>query len=400
MKGSASLLALLLAALCIPASGEAPHDKRIFVDPQGTTAQAAARLAGQSGRDALLLSRIASAPWFTGGTPETVEAKVRDIVDRAGAEGQVPVLVAYNIPFRDCALYSAGGAADGEAYLSWIRGFAAGVGEREAIVLLEPDGLGIVPWHRTLAGAVENCRPEGQGGTASDARYEQLRGAVGILAGLPKVRLYLDGTGSSWLAPGEAASRLIRADVARTAGFFLNVSNFESDARVVPYARWVSDCIALVTRGGLDPRECPSQYSPAVFADHTTWGATDAAYGSLFEKAGIKRDPATQKHAVIDTSRNGRGSWQPPAGKYEDAEVWCNPPGRGLGRRPTLESGNPYVDAFLWIKIPGESDGECHRGRGGPADPERGVTAPPAGSWFAEQARELIEFANPPIAED
>ncbi|WP_293842958.1 glycoside hydrolase family 6 protein [Sphingopyxis sp.] len=120
----------------------------------------------------------------------------------------------------------------------------------------------------------------------------------------------------------------------------------------------------------------------------------------MFERTGLRRDPASQKHAVIDTSRNGRGSWHPPIGKYSDAEVWCNPPDRGLGRRPTLESGNPYVDAFLWIKIPGESDGECHRGRGGPADPERSLTAPAAGSWFAQQARELIEFANPPMTED
>jgi endoglucanase len=399
MKRIAPVLALWLA-LCAPASGEVLRDERIFVDPQNTTADAAVRLEGQSRRDALILSHIASASWFTDGTPETVEARVRDIVDRAAADGQVPVLVAYNIPFRDCALYSAGGATDSAAYLSWIRGFAAGIGGREAIVILEPDGLGIIPWHRTLDGAVENCRPEGQEGGASEARYAQLRGAVAILSSLPKVRFYLDGTGSSWLAPGEAASRLINAEVARAAGFFLNVSNFESDARVVPYARWVSDCITLVTHGGLDPRNCPSQYSPAVFEDHSTWGATDAAYDRLFEKTGLTRDPAAQKHAVIDTSRNGRGSWRPPAGKYEDAEVWCNPPGRGLGRRPTLESGNPYVDALLWIKIPGESDGECHRGGSGPADPERGLTAPPAGSWFAGQARELIEFANPPISED
>jgi len=400
MKGISPLLAVLLALPCASARSEAPLDPAIFVDTQSSTAQYASGLAGPAQRDALLLSGIASAVWFTDGTPETVETKVRDLVDRAEAAGQVPVLVAYNIPFRDCALYSAGGAGDGPAYLSWIRGFAAGIGSREAIVILEPDGLGVIPWHRTLDGKLENCRPEGQGEGASGARYAQLRGAVAILSSLPKARLYLDGTGSSWLAPGEAASRLIEADVARAAGYFLNVSNFESDARVVPYAGWVSDCITLVTRGAVEPADCPSQYGPAVFEDHSTWGATDAAYAKLFEEAGLTRDPALQKHAVIDTSRNGRGSWQPPAGKYADAEVWCNPPGRGLGRRPTIESGNPYIDAFLWIKIPGESDGACHRGRGGPVDPERGLTAPPAGSWFSEQARELIEYANPPIEEE
>ncbi|WP_293842960.1 glycoside hydrolase family 6 protein [Sphingopyxis sp.] len=204
------------------------------MDPDSTTLQAAARLEGQSRHDALLLSRIASASWFAGQTPDMVEAKVRDIVDRATAAGQVPVLVAYNIPFRDCALYSAGGASNGAAYLAWIKGFAAGIGERNAIVILEPDGLGIIPWHRTLDGTVESCQPAGQDSRAADARYEQLRGAVAILVGLPNTRVYLDGTGSIWLAPGEAVNRLIKADVARTTGFFLNVSNFESDARVVP----------------------------------------------------------------------------------------------------------------------------------------------------------------------
>jgi endoglucanase len=400
MKGFARGVAVALASISAAASGETPRSADIFVDPDSTTSQAAARLEGQSRRDALLLSRIASASWFAGGTPEMVEARVREIVDRATAAGQVPVLVVYNIPFRDCALYSAGGASDGAAYLSWIEGFAAGIGEHQVIVILEPDGLGIIPWHGTLNGTVEHCQPAGQDSRASDARYAQLRGAVSILTSLPNVRLYLDGTGSSWLAPGEAASRLIKADVERATGFFLNVSNFESDARVVPYARWVSDCIALVKHSELDPLACPSQYGPADFKDHATWGATDAAFDRLFEQTGLRRDPASQKHAVIDTSRNGKGSWEPPVGKYPDAEVWCNPPKRGLGRRPTLESGNPYVDAFLWIKIPGESDGECHRGRGGPADPERGLTAPPAGSWFAQQARELIEFASPPISED
>ena len=394
----AFLLTLWIPSPCVQAADS--QNRAIFVDRQSTTAQAAATLEGQARQDALLLSRIASASWFAYGTPELVELKVRDVVDRAAAEGQVPVLVAYNIPFRDCALYSAGGAADGAAYLAWIRGFAAGIGDREAIVILEPDGLGIIPWHHALDGTVENCRPDGRDRSASDARYDQLRGAVTILGALPQARLYLDGTGSSWLSPGEAASRLIKAEVGQAAGFFLNVSNFESDKRVMPYARWISDCIALVTRGGLDPRECPSQYSPAVFEDISTWGRTDAAYDRLFERRGLKRDPASQKHAVIDTSRNGRGAWQPPVGKYRDAEVWCNPPGRGLGRLPTLDSDNPYVDAFLWIKIPGESDGECHRGSGGPADPERGLTAPPAGSWFPQQVRELIGFAKPPLQPD
>jgi endoglucanase len=83
---------------------------------------------------------------------------------------------------------------------------------------------------------------------------------------------------------------------------------------------------------------------------------------------------------VIDTSRNGQEPWQP--GNYPDPMDWCNPPGRGLGLEPTLQTGNSLVDAYLWIKIPGESDGECTRGLGEAGvteDPEWGQVDPPAG---------------------
>lgn len=391
------LIAISMTSLLIWATPALGQASALFVDSRSTTANAAETLGEQDREVALRLSKIPSASWLAYGSPEVAEEKARDIVGRASIQGHIPVLAVYNIPYRDCALYSAGGSADSRAYREWILGLARGIGDRPAIVILEPDGLGVIPWHRTLDGEIEGCRPVGKDEGAAARRYEELRGAVAVLSERPGVRIYLDGTGSSWLAPGEIASRLIKADIAKVSGFFLNVSNFESDGRAIPYARWVSDCIALVTRGGVDPRECPSQYSPATFDDEATWQATDKAYDRLFVRTGLERDPSRQKHAVIDTSRNGRGSWKPPAGKYRDAEVWCNPPGRGLGRRPSLESGNPYVDAFLWIKVPGESDGECLRGTAGPADPERGVQAPPAGQWFAAQARELIELAEPPL---
>ena len=373
---------------------------RLFIDDRSTTVKAAERLKGEARADAMRLARIPSATWLAYGTPEMAEGIARDVSERAATAGQIPVLIGYNIPYRDCALYSAGGAADGASYFAWIRGLAKGVGDRKAIVVLEPDGLGVIPWHRTLAGIIEGCRPEGQDEAAAARRYDQLRGAVAILAALPNVRIYLDGTGSSWLAPGEIASRLIRADVDKVAGFFLNVSNFESDARVVPYARWVSDCIALVSRTGLDPRACPSQFSADPFEKPSNRRRIDAAYDRLFAERGLKRAPQLQKHALIDSSRNGLGSWKPPAGRYRDAEVWCNPPARGLGRRPILANGEAYVDGFLWIKVPGESDGECLRGTAGPEDPERRIKAPAAGQWFVEQARELIELAKPPLDHD
>jgi endoglucanase len=56
------------------------------------------------------------------------------------------------------------------------------------------------------------------------------------------------------------------------------------------------------------------------------------------------------------------------------------------------------ADALLWVKIPGESDGQCDRGTGTGLDPARGGTADPAaGAWFGDQAIELVQNASPPL---
>jgi len=102
---------------------------------------------------------------------------------------------------------------------------------------------------------------------------------------------------------------------------------------------------------------------------------------------------------VIDTSRNGPGPWTPTV-SYPDPQVWCNPPGRGVGLRPMADTGNALIDAYLWIKIPGESDGECTRGLGPGGttiDPEWGVIDPRPGQWFRPMALELAQNANPPL---
>jgi endoglucanase len=80
------------------------------------------------------------------------------------------------------------------------------------------------------------------------------------------------------------------------------------------------------------------------------------------------------KHFVIDTSRNGNG----PYTQGDPAQRWCNPPGRALGETPTTKTADPLVDAYLWIKRPGESDGTC---KGGPK----------AGEWWASYALALAE---------
>ncbi|MGE5464921.1 MAG: glycoside hydrolase family 6 protein, partial [Syntrophothermus sp.] len=348
---------------------------------------------------------------FTKGTPKTVMQDVRNTVSRAADKGTVPVLVAYNIPFRDCAQYSAGGATNASEYEAWIDGFAAGIGNNKAVVILEPDGLGIIPWYKQFqglpaqAGDYEWCRPaEADPATAAADRFAMLNYAVDALKAHPNVNVYLDATHSGWLGSGDAAHRLAQAGVERADGFFLNVSNYVLNERLEKYGTWVSKCLAFSTnpaswgKGHFD--WCASQYYPASPGDFSTWSLTDKWYTDNVESQTWWYSESVLKHFVIDTSRNGQGPWTPPAGAYPDPMDWCNPPDRGLGYLPTANTGVALIDAYLWIKLPGESDGECTRGlgpAGATVDPEWGLVDPAAGTWFPEMVLDLVHNANPPL---
>ncbi|MBI5104063.1 MAG: glycoside hydrolase family 6 protein [Solirubrobacterales bacterium] len=267
---------------------------RLAVDPASAAARQAAAWRTTRPADAALLDRIATRPqafWF-GGWQADVRAAVDGVVTDAAARGEVPVLVAYNIPQRDCGLYSAGGSASAGAYGTWIRAFAAGIGGRRAVVVLEPDAL-----------AGLDCLDA----AGRDRRLAVLRDAAAVFAAMPATAAYLDGGHDAWQPAATMAARLVSAGVGDLQGFALDVSNFRADAGLVAYGQAVA-----------------------------------AAAGG--------------KHFVLDTSRNGLGP--APGG------AWCNPPGRALGAAPRVEWGTFRLDARLWVKRPGESDGTCN---GGPA---------------------------------
>ena len=155
-------------------------------------------------------------------------------------------------------------------------------------------------------------------------RIALLGETVNLFAGLPNVAVYLDAGNAKWVEPGEMARRLKMANIEKADGFALNISNF------------------ITTEAS-------------------------AAYGQRISKA------VGGKHFLIDTSRNGLG----PTADLS----WCNPAGRALGASPTVNTGNELIDALLWVKRPGESDGECN---GGPA----------AGVWWPEYALGLARRAG------
>ena len=417
------LRALAIGAVCAAVmtavAGAATSTQFYVPNPdKGALAQISDLLSKQDKTDANLIRAMTSeshAAWFTGGTPAEVQRQVNQTVNAAAGQHSVPVLVAYDLPFRDCGQYSAGGALNTADYLAWIDGFARGIGSSKAVVLLEPDGLGIIPYNTDINGNAEWCRPDLSGtgltpATANQARYDQIRGAVARLEQQPNVSLYLDGTHSAWLGVGDIAQRLVKADVANAQGFFLNVSNYQFTQNGVQYGTWISECIASGSYAG-----CPNQYwnggpdgtmiasllgpwTGVALSNYGVW--SDTASDPALNTSGINArfsSPGTT-HFVIDTSRNGLGPWKPTA-SYPDAQDWCNPPGRGLGARPTADTGTALVDAYLWAKVPGESDGSCNRGiAGSTTDPEWGGTVDPAaGAWFPQQALQLAQLAHPAL---
>jgi endoglucanase len=323
------------------------------------------------------MARLASWPqaqWFDGTATTAQTRQAMALLEaKAAVQHQVPVAVAYDIPGRDCSQYSAGGAATSADYASWIDALAQGIGSRRTVVILEPDGLALSPAY---------C-----GGTAQQQadRLAQLNAAVDRLERQPGAIVYLDAGHSAWQSVGTQAQLLIGGGMERAQGFFLNVSNYQSDAGLVRYGTEVAKCAwYLRNTAGASADDCANQYWPAADAD--AWYAAHV--------------PASAQlaHFVIDSSRNGQGPWTPAPGAYTgDPQTWCNPPGRGLGVPPTADTGTALLDAFLWIKVPGESDGSCTRGTAGPADPEYGSTDPAAGVWWPAQALALAHNAAPAL---
>jgi endoglucanase len=378
---------------------------RFYVDPGGEAAhQAVTDLLHRDLTGALAMAALASWPeaaWFTKGTPTQVKAQVAQLVRRAALQRAVPVLVAYDIPLRDCSQYSAGGAQSDADYQAWIAALAKGLGSSKAVVILEPDALANLP---------SDCSPTSDPTKAlTAARIADINYAIGALESQPGTSVYLDAGHSQWHAVGDMASRLIQAGVARAQGFFLNVSNFQPTEQLDQYGTWVSKCIWFATKGPAyaagHTDYCASQYYSGAApndglpgdavspTDPSTWHWTDAWFDQ-----NVATPPAAElTHFVVDTSRNGQGAWTAPAGKYSgDAQTWCNPPGRGIGIRPTARTGVALVDAYLWIKTIGESDGQCNRGiPGGTVDPEYGQVDPAAGAWWPAQATTLVRNARP-----
>ncbi len=275
--------------------------KTLYLHPNQSTIQKQT-FEAQNDPRSNLISMIANQPqavWLTRGNDQDIQ-QVKDILTKTTSTN-LPVFVIYAIPNRDCKSYSAGGVANENIYLAWIKKLSEVLGSKQAIIIYEPDALPQINCLTTLE---------------RTARLALIKESLKILSMQSTTSVYLDIGHPFWLTVDSAVNTLKLAGIQYVRGFSLNVSNYFSTANNVSYGEKIS-----------------AQLNNIPF--------------------------------VIDTSRNGNG---PSTGN-----VWCNPSLRALGNVPTFVTSHPRVDAYLWIKHPGESDGSCNGG-------------PRAGVWWLEQA--------------
>lgn len=192
-------------------------------------------------------------------------------------------------------------------------------------------GSGYVPWVNAIAAGIAGAarpvavimEPDTLAGVPS-CRYgrEQsaaLATAVRVMVG-SGASVYVDAGHSGWRDPGVMAGLIDKVRTPGLRGFSVNVANHDSD-------------------------DVSRAYGDAVSA-------------------------ATGLHYVIDTSRNGA-----VVANHE----CCNAPDARLGRLPAAATGRGWLDAYLWVKRPGETDGPCNGG--------------PATGWWQERATTLATDA-------
>jgi endoglucanase len=418
-----------------------------------------------------------------------VALQVKKTVLAASLEHTVPIFVAYNIPGRDCSAYSAGGAPSDAAYDAWISSIKSALGDAKAVVLEEPDALANLPSYCGAAYASEY--PDITNTTRIDDidyAVTTLEGDPNIslyLDGGNSDWQNVGGMAETLVAAGVQQSQGFFLNVSNyqynaNLDFFGTwVSSCIAYATVNEgdtQASALADAAAYPgtsTAGGAFAN-CPNQYwnggasgtaiasllgayTGVALSPFGTWSDTSATAdlntsGIDNAYAGLLGSTVPATHFIVDTSRNGAGpdSMQSYAAAPYDqsssvisslvAGNWCNPPSAGLGLRPTantgvqlssldtyLTSNPPLLDAYLWVKTPGQSDGQCDAAggtrtwddtadtpsiSGWPAstsasfqtfDPlwslatDSDFTDPAAGAWFSQQALTLAENASPAL---
>jgi cellulose 1,4-beta-cellobiosidase len=355
-----------------PAQGNPFDGASFYVNPD--YAAEVASVAAAAPADAAKFAKVASNPtavWFDSIAKAHQAAHYLDDAaakQQAAGRPMVATFVVYDLPNRDCSAASSAGElaveSKGEARYKaeFIDPLAAAFRAHPSlriVAVIEPDSLG------NLVSNLDKPKCK----VSAEAYKRSIAYAVEALS-MPNVWVYLDAAHAGWLGwngnRDKAAALFAEVMAAaggadRVRGFAINVSNYDPVNALPGKPRFPGD---------------PS-------TDEVTY------IQRLTEK--LTAAGVTGKTFIIDTSRNGA---------LTNGESWCNAQGAGLGERPRA-SPLPLVDAYYWIKPPGESDGTSD-----PSAPRYDAAcgskvskqgAPQAGVFFTPYFSDLVANANPPL---
>jgi cellulose 1,4-beta-cellobiosidase len=366
---------------------------------------------------------------------------LRDHLDEAlqQQKGDTPLtimVVIYDLPNRDCAAAASNGelviAEDGlniyrTQYIDPIVSILSDpkYNSLRIVAVIEPDSLPNLVTNLDVAACAE--------ADSSGAYVDGIGYAIDRLHPIENIYIYLDIAHSGWLGwdsnftPAmELYTRMLQdteAGVNSIDGFITNTANYTSVKEVhLPDAD--------LNVGG-QPLKAADFYEWNPYFDETDFAT---ALRTAFIDAGL---PDTIG-MLIDTSRSGWGGSQRPDSVSSSTDLntyvdqsrvdrrphrggWCNQQGAGIGPRPQASPASG-IDAYVWVKPPGESDGVSSAGITDSDDPNKKFDlmcdpngqstynanyptnampdAPHAGRWFAAQFRLLVENAYPPLVDD
>ncbi|MCZ7418755.1 glycoside hydrolase family 6 protein [Verrucosispora sp. WMMA2121] len=360
---------------------------------------------------------------------------LRDHLDEALRQNaQYIQVVIYNLPGRDCAALASNGELKADELpkykAEYIDPIAAIQGDAKyrnlrIINIIEIDSLpNLVTNTSGNPGGTAMCDTV----KANGAYVQGVGYALAKLGAIPNVYNYIDAGHHGWIGWDSnftPTAQILReaagasgATVNHVHGFITNTANYS--ALVEPYAK-VTDSV-----NGQTVRQ----------SDWIDWNQynDEQSFAQAFRQELVRQGFPSNIGMLIDTSRNGWGGPNRPTAAGPTTSVnayvdggridrrihkgnWCNQAGAGLGERPTAAPASG-IDAYVWIKPPGESDGSSReipnndgKGFDRMCDPtyqgnERNGNsmsgalpdAPISGAWFPAQLSELMRNAYPPLS--
>ncbi|KAI1329096.1 carbohydrate-binding module family 1 [Xylariaceae sp. FL0255] len=325
------------------------------------------------GAKATAVAEVPSFLWLD--SLEKVQSSLEDTltdIQTANAAGgnNVGLFVIYDLPDRDCAAAASNGeytvqdngVALYEAYIDTIYALFVKYSDVRVNLVIEPDSLANLVTNLDVA----EC-------AAAESAYLTCINYALTKFNLANVAMYIDAGHAGWLGWS--------ANIGPAATLFASVyKNASEPASLRGLATNVANYNAW------EITTCPSYTSGDQVCD-------ESGYIGLL---GPELTSAGWPNAkfITDTSRNG----MQPTGQLAWGD-WCNVIDTGFGTRPSSDTSNDLLDAFVWVKPGGECDGtsnttapryDYHCGLADALQP-----SPQAGAWFEAYFEQLYNNANP-----